>query len=508
VLHSIWLLPLVPLLMRWLPTRRGDDDRWHSGIDLGLAAALGVGGLAMAWLWMKGFYLQGVGVTASDFGEYCDMVVAQMGQGDGWSTNRSRLIPVLTAALAPQVGILDAFLWAAGISYAVIGAAVYLWARALHGRVAGISAATLLLTVSPVVILSRTLSFYPEVAALFTVCGAMTALAVRFPHPASMLAAGAGIGLALLADLRGLTWALPCLGLVLLGGWRMKPLKLLPVGLLCLALPIWASWKAGPTVYPPEDTNALEIQSDLRRMFRDRGHLPKNIDLFHPNELYLWGTSNPLSIPASLHEIRRIQKGLPKTMEQDHETTYNRKKRLDPWKGVGVGALALVVWGLRRRPLLLATALGTALPFAVALYGATLYLRSYVRFLGNTMPPLAVFLGIGFAALAQGALRRARDATQAPEAAESNRWRNVARPVAAFALCLALVLGAIPSYLSPEAPWRTRESSNAKEVGRYLAKAAGETSRGQLIRADCLSAVQTEVAEGGPHLVPADIPLK
>ena len=120
-------------------------------------------------------------------------------------------------------------------------------------------------------------------------------------------------------------------------------------------------------------------------------------------------------------------------------------QHLDPLQPVAVVALIGGALALGRRPLLLlGLCLGTA-PFLLALNGiyATNELR--VRFLSQVLPPLAVWLGVGLS----GSLGVAWQRTP---------WRRpgTARiaAVATLALGLLLVLGIIPSPVSPVAPWR------------------------------------------------------
>ena len=93
--------------------------------------------------------------------------------------------------------------------------------------------------------------------------------------------------------------------------------------------------------------------------------------------------------------------------------------------------------------------LGGSVPFAVARNSAIEARFAGLRFLSNGFPIVALIMGLGWATLALGAHPAAQ-----PGTAEAGRpWRSLA----AGGLLLAVIMGIIPTHLSPLASLRKVE---------------------------------------------------
>ncbi|MEY3209950.1 MAG: hypothetical protein RIT28_431, partial [Pseudomonadota bacterium] len=271
---SVALLLGFVLALRALPTARGEEDAWRWRLDGPLLLGAGLVSGALQSTWLAGFASAGGQLATSDFGDWC-AAVATVAEGDAarYPAHRARLTAELLAPLARRVGVADAILWGATISGGALASALYLWGRALHGRVAGLAASAFVGAVPPVLLLSRTASFYPEATALFAWGMALATAAARWPKARTLLGAGIGLGLCLLVELRGLIWALPGLGVaglgLLLGPWR--PAWSAPLRLVALLIPLALAWSLGPWAYH-ERTGSLEEQADVRQRLHELGH--------------------------------------------------------------------------------------------------------------------------------------------------------------------------------------------------------------------------------------------
>lgn len=454
---SAWTALIPWLLVRLVPS--GRQERWRTGVDLCVVLLSGVVSGLICWIWLSAFYLDNMSlVGSSDFREYCSSTTALAEeQWAAFSRNRSMLAAWPSALLARRWGTLDGLLGSAVLSTCLLSSATALWARAVHSRGAAILAALAVGSVAPLCILSRTLTYYPPIIAVLTLCAATGVVAMRWRTAAACLAAGVGAGLALLVDARGLVWALPTLGLGLLavirgpGRWRPRGI---PLRLAMLALPVWWSFSLGPQVYP-EDASSLEGQLKTVEDLRKQGVTIENHR--RPRIVgsgYVWGRSPLQQIPATLRHAAADGQLVPETQRDAPQVVGPRKLRVDPWIPVAVGAFLLSLPGLIRRPMVLLGAIGSALPFVLSLESTVVVKQSHSRFLANALPFLPMVLGVGAASVA----------------GLGNRRR---RTLAAALLGLLLVLGVVPSWLSPDAGWRSPASTTDRELRRAQEVAQG-----------------------------------
>lgn len=448
-LFSPLVLLALGLLLRAVPGRE-PEERWSWRLDGGLMllALLAGGGL---YLWLSAYHVR-AGYSVSDFPEHCATMAAGIqGRWDDWTVNRSVLAGLPSVWAGRRVGVLDGLLAGAVFGAGLTAAALYLWARALHGRVAGIAAVVLGGAVAPVALLARTLSFYPTSTGLFCLSCALAAAAVRWRHSLWALAVGGvGVGLALLVDVRGLVWALALLPAVAGVALLDKPWRV-PLRLLVVALPLWASFQLGPRAYV-EGHVTLEVQANVVRMLQERDDpAAARFAGWAPTGGFVWGRSPVEGLPDTLRTLWWYREVAAARAGREQGENYRLATQVAPWGAVVSVAALLAAWTLRRRPLLVLAGLATVAPFVAAWQGAIGIQRAHLRFLSSSMPFVALLLGLALAALAVGPVLRPTP--------RRGGGPPVPRPgparagVVTLALLL-LVLGVVPSWLSPVAPWR------------------------------------------------------
>ncbi len=441
-------------------TATGSSVRF--GAALLQAVGVGVAFAALAVGWFGRFHLQDA-FTAPDWFDYCSAVVSVLEDDPAlWPLKRSRWAGAPAVWAAERLGVVDGLAASAVVGTGAMGGLLYLWGAALGGRGAGLAAALLGLAMGPVVLQARSLTFYPWVTAGLLACGAGAAWVVRRPGVWTGLACGLAVGIALLLDLRALVWALPTLGvavgaLALREGatWRRA------VALGALLLPLVWSYDQGFDAYPPA-TYSLEEQVDVRALYAAMGGGDAAARAQAvPASRYVWGRTPLTDIPGTLGFLvqqARIPRPAGAAALTDPALVAAHVR---PWLGVGLLLGPLALWVLRKDRLVALAFVGTALPWVLALRRMPDMVNLYPRFLAQGLPVLAV-AGGGVAAAAWAG---------APLGA---RWRGAA----GAGLLGALVLGVLPSPLSPSAGWRrawapslvefhqTAEVARRHDVGR------------------------------------------
>jgi len=441
-----WLpLLLLAALLRLLPDRE-PEDRGLDRRDLALMLACGVGLSALCHGWLAAFYLLDGALIGSDFQEYCNSVASMRPHGDPevFSGQRSRLA-ALPSVLLSGPGIVEGMARAARWSVVVIGAGTYLWGRALHSRLAGICAVLLAASCAPLVLLARTVSFYPEITAVFTLSSALCAAAVRWRRPVELLLCGAGVGLCFLIDLRGLVWGLAALGPALLVVF-LAPIRRWPLRFFALLLPIWLAWFGGRMAYLP-DANPLEGQVDLLKRIEDKGGTPSFDRSMLPQSEYVWGHTPALGIPGTIHALSVQSQLIPDWMADDFRSQKEVDRYITPMLAPMAAALLLALLALRRRPLLAATMLGLLVPHVSSLRSAMSLGQVYVRYIGTAAPAAAVIAGVALAWVA---------------------GRGNRRLVVGSLGLLILILGVVDSALSPVADWREVATTQPRQLSPFV----------------------------------------
>lgn len=407
-----------------------------------------VAGALAAWAsfaWLAPFHL-GESLSAADFFDYCTAVVSLADEDPAlWPLKRGRLPGLLAGALAPARGVIDALLLNAVAGTALTAAGIYLWGTALGGRVAGGVAVLFALTMSPLVLQARMLSFYPMVNAGLAWGAAGVAVAARTRSPLGLAVAGLGIAAALLVDVRGLVWALPALGtaavlaLAVPGSWKRRGLCV-----LALLLPLAASYPAGQRAFP-STAYSLEKQIDVRPLFHLHG--ARGADFKPPfsyDSAYVWGWSPLSEIPDTVQFLlKNRQVELPDGVVMEAPQGLVRRQ-VTPWirAATWLAPCTLLLLFVARQPWRAWGLVGAAAPYLVALRSLEGMVEVYPRFLTQGLPAVAV-LGGALVGLLFGFL---------PLRTHPRLRAGVGLGVVGIAAAVAF--GALPSPLSPVAPWR------------------------------------------------------
>jgi hypothetical protein len=469
LLYEPWLLLLLVVAVRLAMPPSSTNEPWSWRTDGALVLGTGLAVGLLCALWMPRYHLSGWSLTSSDFGQYCAAVA--WGRGDAGlevPVQRSAVVARVVGFLAQWFGIVGGLAIAALVSHLVFVSAVFVWARAAHGRFAGVLAATLVAVIPSLTVQSRTASFYPEAAAAFAVAAAGAALALRFPGVLGALAAGVGAGLALLVDVRGFTFGAMAVGLGLLACLR-GPLRSSPLRVAAVLLPVAASWWVAHGLSPPY---AIGIEEQTYHFVEDAFQqvgAPAFAMEQPPKPGFRWGHSSVAMLPSvvlALREITAPLSELPRPAVNDQGVwTY----AVAPWIwGSVLGVLATVV-SLRRHPWRVLALVGPAVPFALSLWTASS--MPHIRYLTLGLAAAPVLVGVGVAAAVSASGRRAS-------------WR----PMAAVMVLLVLVLGIVPSWLSPIS--KARRAIGADVYPKALQVGGGTTDQG------CVEVHAADVAAG------------
>ena len=452
---SVLLVLGVPVALHLLLRGGVPDEQRRLALwaEVALALAAAVSG---AWMLAFGLFdehIVGGVYTSSDFTEYCS-IVARVRDGDWPEHSQRSLLAAWPSARLAGRGLLDGMALSGLLFSGAFTLGLYLWGRALQGPVAGVAAVLLAGTLAPLVLLSHDLSFYPEVVAVFTLGAAATCAALRWRGWATQALLGIAIGACLLVDVKGLIWALPFTGLGLLAAVVVP--RRAPVRLIALILPIALSYPLGRVAYPVY-ASSLESQANISQRMDEVG-LDFDASRLRWDTDFVWGRSNPLFIPYTLHTVWALGQGV--------HPDYGGEQGPARWawtvKGLrlewGAGLLVLVLLLIRRRdPWLALALLGTAVPFAAGLESAQRLHQSFPRHLSTGLPFAIVWGGVAWSALLDGL----------PRQDLALRVRGL-RPLLGLAVLAAMVWGFLPTSLSPTAPWRHKLSSENGDIRRMV----------------------------------------
>jgi len=482
--ESPWILLALPVVARLFQAPNRSEDRWNTGADVGLAVACGILFAALSGLWLAKYHLRGWPLTASDFAQYCQSVASvQGGTLDHWVPQRSLPAGFLAGLYARQLGIVGGLALATLTSQAVTGAALYLWGRAAHGRVSGVASVLIGCSVAPLVVLSRTTTFYPELVAACALCSATAMLAVRYRTPIALFAGGCGSALVIAIDVRGLYWAMAGLVICLIAAVP-NYLGSLPRRLVVLFAPFVASWVLAHMFLlhnqPGLDAQTLAFAADaVARVPDAQIELPA----YGVND-FLWGRSMPWEIPAALWRMADISSRIPGALAGSLEVAHNREIYLLPWLGPLVGGILLWVLRMRLRVWTMLAFLLSLSPYALAMYSTATTL-AHPRYLAVAMLAVPVALGVPVGAFV---------GSPAPP--------KVAVPL--VGVILLLVLGVLPSWLSPVAAWRLpfNAEMEPKSFQLQVVPPKGDTQR-------CVTALAADRRAGRtwtPYTYPVELP--
>jgi hypothetical protein len=447
-MHALTLPVIATLsglvLLGWITGPRR-ESRARPRLEMRWAVAAGVlFGVLSTWL-LSGLHITGPACTP-DFFEYCQALLYLDGSHQVFPSKRSRAAALLPAFFADKAGVLDGLAMAGVFCACVTGASLFVWARLLGGRCAGIVCIGVAMAMAPMVALPRFLAFYPEICASLCLAAAGTTAAILQPERRNRMAlAGAGIGLCLLMDQRALLWALPFLGGVTLaslhaaGDSREKAIRF---GLLLIPLVI--SYLLGSMAYGA-DAASLEAQIDIRPLFYQHGVTAPGFEPPHiRNSDYIWGRSSPLEIPATLQFIWE-QRQLGDSVSSPLPPAEPRiRAHHEAWAAVlQVGALFSLIT-LFRKPRTLLTLAVTTLPFWMFFRSIGDMAEATPRFYTHALPGVAIIVAVGVGAALQQLPRR--------PVLSLPGW---CRATVFVGVVMALVMGWIPSWMAPDASWRS-----------------------------------------------------
>lgn len=494
VLTSWPALLLILVALRFLPDVAMGESPWRRRSEVALALGLGSLFALLSCTWFSRFHLTGP-TLSSDFYDFCSAVSNYRADDiASFSQDRSFLAAWLPAKIAQSKGVVDGLGWTAVISMVVLGVGLYTWGRALHSRWAGAYTLVAALTIAPLVILGRTLTFYPEYVAVFSLSAGLVCLALRFSNWINLLLASASIGLCLLIDVRGVVWAVPsffALCLVYLPvGWKKGLLH----GAMLWAV-LGASWWAGRLAYT-SDSTSLDDQSNPVRLYNEHKDFGRPLMKEPgPNDIpnLVWGRTPIQDIPKTLLRLTKDTKKIAPLLSDAKRTKFGREKHFHPWYPVLIPFVLLGLVGIRKsKPRLLGLVV-TSFPFFAVLYHAST-LEFTARFASSAMPPFAVIIGLGIAVLwGNPNPSLPLNAAHKERHPLKRHWPNVVR----MGVLLSLAWGLIPSYLSPRADWRVTFTSDHEinsmrtgALGGKMPEAWGSEACVEGIRADWKSGLK------------------
>jgi hypothetical protein len=358
--------------------------------------------------------LRGYPYTASDFEQYCASVAAALrGDAGGWSHQRSWFAGRPAVWLGAGADAFTGLARSAQAGLAAVLVLVALHARALASRRAAVLAAAGCAAASPVLILSRTVTFTPWLVVAALLPGAGAALALRGRGPGGALAAGTAAGLALLLDARASLFVLPALALAAVAALRGPARRSGAAGparrlfgaalrLALLAAPLAGSYALAARF---GDAQAMPLEAQLAFHTRDLwlsvgAPPPPFFDAApHGATGFVWGHRPPglffdRTLPWALRLFTDPALRPPGyTPPPGAFAVY-----VAPWLPAATAGAALLLWSWRRRPaqglLLLATLAGP-----LAALTAALGSLPHPRHLASGTAALAILAAVGLAVL-------------------------------------------------------------------------------------------------------------
>ncbi len=413
---------------------------------------------ALLGTWLVAFVVAGVrvrgfAITTSDFQDYCFAVKSFAdGRLDLWPSQRTVLAGALPGLLMPSMGAIGALTTASLCSTVGWVAALFVWARAIGGRRAGWLTVAWVGCFGSLVLLSRTVSFYPEVMLVQVATAATVAGAVARGGVGWSVAASLCFYALPLADLRSVTLVVALLPGAVLGGAMAK----LPWWgrLVAAAGPVLAvvlSWETGAWSYPADPAS---LQSAVHRYAEDAARLSGvtwTLPRWEDSPAFRWGHGSPLTLVDAFRFLGEVDRSRPTSMSESWFRQPGGGELYAMRVPIAVASGVALVVAMRRRRRALALVL-TVTPFLVLLRAAALTLP-HPRQLALGSASLPLLFGLATAAILLGFDRLRR---RAPESMSWLRRERVGPTagVLAFVVVVAIVAGWLPSLYAPDARWR------------------------------------------------------
>lgn len=449
-------------------------------------------------------------VGASDFHDYCQAVQAVVVDDmEHFPAQRSRLLAELPGLFAPHVGVLHGLIHASFLSTLVLMVALFAWASALGGRRAGWFSVTWASAFGPLVMLGRTVSFYPEIVAVYAVAAASLTHALVRGERRWLLASGVAVALVPLADVRSVVLFLALLPLAVLAGFGAHvPAAGAPrrwaerLAWACLPL-VFAnlSWRLGPWAFP---IGGASVQSVVAAYMADAGRAAGAVWPVPDGLLdtpFSWGHHAPARLLPTLQQLAEVERARPAIVERLALDSPSVGELRDILPGL-VAAGAAAALALLRRPRALFALFAVSAPFALLLRAAALSLP-HPRQLAQGAGFLPVVLGVGSAALLAGLGHGLRWAVvRLTRRTVPERWAGRLDAVAtglAVALVAAALAGRLPSAIGPDAVWRDMLSAES-EPHASIDAAQGHAGTGP--PSPCVGLLMRDLREGHSLDVP------
>lgn len=425
-------------------------------IDTALLFGAALLGALSITLGFATFYMREFPITASDFSDYCTAVSNVRNEKfNGFPAPRSVFAAMFPGILSRYVGVLTALEISACLSMVVICAAIFLQARALHSRTAGIAAVLLAAAIPPLVLVSRTVTFYPEIVASSSLAVATAACTTRFRGLAWWGVAGVASAAALDMDVRGLVWAAPALAICMFTAcFQAGSIWVRPLRIVLLFAPVAVAYRLAPLAWYRADSLQMQTFHYVQDGARLVGEPAVAIREPNADEVYTFGMDPVSQLPAAIRYLRYAQSSVPDAVKR-RNSYAEFPRQVAMWKTPAMVAAFLAALSLWRRPMLLIVGAATLGPALLALRSA-LTILPQPRQLSAGSVALAVIGGIAFAACLRGAVQPA-----ASEGAPAAAWPrfdgfrpSIARAVAGCLLLAAATHGFVPSWLSASVAWR------------------------------------------------------
>ncbi len=466
-----------------LPSIYKKIRRWWA--EFLLALFLGIVFAVLGSYWLSLFHLDGDFIQ-SDFLEYCTGVASPHHQSTGVSSKRSTLPLFIPRYFYQYFEIFDALAVGAIFSMACIGSLFYYWGRLLGNRIwSGICVVFAACTLGPLTLIGHHLTSYPEMTLCFVLCAVTTTQAICKPALWTHMIGGIGIGIALLADARGVFWAFPMFDGIMVHCvfimWRENFKKGLLLIVSC-GFPIIYSWFLGNYFFVPQAIG-FEEQVDIRPMlYRFLGSASGYEPAYSYESRWVWGLESPLTIFDTVSFL--LEQGtidVPDQLSNRSEVEVGRKLARTYLE---ISLLSLVCscfylytkdgkrcWAL----------LCSCMPFVVALYGNQSLLENHSRFYFQTLPATAVCMGLCWSIIGQYIERR-----------------NPLWYIPQLTLVVCIVLGIQKTPLSPQASWQIRWTNSDASMNQWIqAYQDGEMNKDSNLR-HCRRALQMVELDGLP----------
>jgi MFS family permease len=337
-------LGMLPLL--WTAAEDPPSRPWRPRRDLAMALAAGVAlALLSRFVWSL-YLIEDFPTTGSDVGEHMWLLHHMSNPGwPDWNANRYPL-PVLLARLVAFSG--DPYTtWAvaAVVSMGFVGAGLYLWGRAVGGVATGLVVVLLVGAVPDLTLMSRVVSSYPEILAVWTLGAGLAAYALRFPHWGTALAAGVVCGAVFASDARGVVPGVLILVVSLAAavGQRSMRSRALAVALVCA--PVALSFLIHNLIPVPMKSLEMRTEGTVQASYHRVGEDPPRFAGISSG--YVWGRSNPLEFPETIRNLRASQARLNPAIATSDQQRNDVERRVEPlvWPIGVLAALGLLLGG-------------------------------------------------------------------------------------------------------------------------------------------------------------------